>query len=174
MTEKEFSKIPTNESCPFMNKLVIKEQKRLVEVASIKNNIARSYELHEKGEDGTFGILHNVTLENLVLADKKSYEGKFIKFFNTKFLSSLNTYALKIFVYITENLEVNNNKVILDNTKISINCGIVEPRKVYDGLSELIDKKIIAKHSTKDIYYVNPMIIFRGANRKILYSHQNY
>lgn len=174
MTEKDFNRIKTNDSCPFIHSVVIKEQQKLKEIASIKNNHNRSYELHEKGADGTFGILHNVTLENLVIADKKSYEGKFVKFFKTSFLNSLNVYALKIFVYITENLEVNNNKVILSLVKLELHCGIKEPRKIYDGLAELIEKDIIAKHSTKDIYYVNPNIIFRGANRKILFTHRDY
>lgn len=172
MTEKDFNKIPTNETCPFLKKLIIKEHKKLVEVASVGNS--NSYELHSKGETVTFGISNTIKIEELVLADKRTYEGTFIKMFKIDFLASLNRYALQIFVYIGDNLEVNNNKLILDITRLSIACDINEPRKVYDGLSDLIDKQIIAKHNTKDIYYVNPNIIFRGANRKILMTHRNY
>lgn len=174
MTEKDFKKLPKNEACPFLNKLQIKEHKKLVEIASLKDSGA-SYELHQKGANQqSFGIMNNVKIEELVIADKRTYEGIFIKFFKTKFLSSLNTYSLKIFVYIAENLEINNNKLILDVTKLSVDCNINEPRKIYDGLAELIDKNIIAKHSTEDVYYVNPAIIFRGANRRILFTHKNY
>lgn len=174
MTQREFERIPCNDYCPFVAKLTIKEHKKLKEIATLKNNHNHVYELHEKGDPNIMGILHNIKLEELVIADKRSYEGTFVKFFKTSFLNSLNTYALKIFVYITENLEVNNNKVILDIVKIELHCGIKEPRKIYDGLGELIEKHIIAKHATKDIYYVNPNIIFRGANRKILLTHKNY
>lgn len=174
MTERDFNRIPTNEQCPFIHKIVIKEHKKLVEVASIARNKDSTYELLEKNSNNELSLFNNIKIEQLVLADKKSYEGKFIKFFKTKFLCSLNLYSLKIFVYIAESLEVNNNKVILDIVKIGIACEINEPRKIYDGLSELIEKKIIAKHSTKDIYYVNPSIIFRGSNRRILLTHQNY
>lgn len=174
MTEKEFKKIPKNEYCPFLSKLEIKEHKKLVEIASLKNN-GSSFELHQRNaENGSLGIVNNVKIEELVIADKRTYEGVFIKFFKTKFLSSLGTYGLKIFVYIAENLEINNNKMILDVTKISVECNISEPRKIYDGLAELIEKNIIAKHSTEDVYYVNPAVIFRGANRRILFTHKNY
>lgn len=174
MTEKDFKKIPTNEYCPFLSKLHIKEHKKLVELASLKDSGA-SYELHQKDDKtGEFGIVNNIRIEELVIADKRTYEGVFIKFFKTSFLSSLNTYALKIFVYIADNLEINNNKIILDLTKISLDCKITETRKIYDGLAELIEKQIIAKHSTQDVYYVNPALIFRGSNRRILFTHKNY
>lgn len=172
MTEKDFQKIPTNDYCPFLNKLVIKEHKKLVEIAQIGNQ-NKTYELHEKDGD-SFGILNNIKIEELVIADKRTYEGVFIKFFKTNFLSSLNTYGLQIFVYVTENLEINNNKIILDIVKIGIDCKISEPRKIYDGIAELINRNIIAKHNTKDVYYVNPNLIFRGSNRRILFTHKNY
>lgn len=173
MTEKDFKKVGKNECCPFLSKLVIKEHKKLVKVASVGNK-EKVYELREKGNNTSFGVIDNVKIENLVLADEKSYEGIFVKFFKTKFLASLNNYALKIFIYITEHLEVNNNKIGLKIEKLSINCQIQEPRKIYEGLNELIEKNIIAKHSIEDLYYVNPSIIFRGSNRKILLTHKDY
>lgn len=174
MTEKDFKKIPSNDFCPFLSKLHIKEHKKLVEIANLKND-NNVYELRKKDSStGDFGIINNVKIEELVIADKRTYEGVFIKFFKTNFLSSLNTYALRIFVYIAENLEINNNKIILDITKLGIDCKISEPRKIYEGLAELIDKNIIAKHSTQDVYYVNPALIFRGSNRRILFTHKNY
>lgn len=174
MTEKEFNKIPVNESCPFINRLVIKEHKKLKEIANYKQN-DKVYELHEKDViTGKLGIINSIKIEELVIADKRTYEGVFIKFFTTKFLTSLNNYGLKIFVYIAENLEINNNKIILDMVKLSIDCKISEPRKIYEGLNDLIIKNIIAKHNTKDVYYVNPAIIFRGSNRRILFTHKNY
>ncbi len=174
MTEKDFNKIPINESCPFLKNLVIKEHKKLVEVAGLRDS-NMTYELHQKDKQGNnFGILNNVKIEELVIADKRTYEGSFVKFFKLNFLTSLNGYAIKIFVYITDNLEINNNKIVLDTTKLSLSCDIDEPRKIYDGLSDLINKKIIAKHSTKDIYYVNPNVMFRGSNRRILFTHKNY
>jgi len=174
MTEKEFNKLPFNEGCPFINKLNIKEHKKLREIANY-NKEDKVYELHEKDtKTGQFGILNTIKIEELVIADKRTYEGVFIKFFTTKFLLGLNSYALKIFVYIAENLEINNNKIILDITMLSIECKISEPRRIYSGLGDLIEKKIIAKHSIKDLYYVNPAVIFRGANRRILFTHKNY
>lgn len=170
MTEKDFNKLPVNESCPFIDKIKIKEHKKLVEVAKVAQG---SFELRQKNGDSVFGI-NEIAIEELVLADRKSYEGTFVKFFKTGFLASLGTYAIKIFVYITEHLEINNNKIILDINKISLHSKLTEPRKIYDGLAELIEKGIIAKHTTKDVYYVNPGIVFRGANRKILYTHKNY
>ena len=175
MTEKDFNKIPSNDYCPFLSKLHIKEHKKLVEIAKLKNNGNKIYELHEKDSDtGTFGIFNNVKIQELVLADNRSYEGTFIKLFKTNFLSSLNTYALLIFVYITENLELNNNKIELTVLKLSIATGLSESRKIYTGLNELIEKNIIAKHNVKEIYYVNPAIIFRGSNRRVLFTHKNY
>jgi hypothetical protein len=171
MTEKDFNKLPVNDTCPFIDKVKIKEHKKLVEVAKVGQNV--SYELRQKEGNSSFGIT-DIAIEELVLADKKSFEGSFVKLFKTNFLASLGTYAIKIFVYITEHLEINNNKIILDVNKLSLHTKISEPRKIYDGLAELIEKGIIAKHSTKDVYYVDPGTIFRGANRKILYTHKNY
>lgn len=173
MTEKDFNKIKTNDYCPFLTKLNIKEHKKLVEVANYNKD--KIYELREKDSDtGNFGILDTIKIEQLVIADKRTYEGQFIKFFKTKFLSSLSTNGIRIFVYIADNLELNNNKIILDKTKIALECKIVETRKIYDGLNELIEKNIIAKHTIENVFYVNPSIIFRGSNRRVLFTHKNY
>lgn len=170
MTEKDFNKIDSNEYCPFISKLVIKEHKKLVEIASYNND--KIYELHEKSNE--VGIHHTLKIENLVIADKKTFEGNFVKFYETEFLNGLSEYATKVFTYITNNLEINNNKIIINMVKLCIYARVNEPRKMYSGLAELINKNIIAKHITKDVYYVNPKIVFRGSNRKILYTHKNY
>lgn len=172
MTEKDFDKLPVYDTCPFIPRLVIKEHKKLKKIADVPKN---NFVLKEKDENGVeLGIRHDIVLENLVIADEKTYEGSFIKLFKVDYLSSLNLYALKIFEYIMKILEINNNKVILNVEKISVNCKINEPRKIYDGLDDLISKNILAKHKVKDVYYVNPAIMFRGANRKILFTHKDY
>ena len=106
MTEKNYLKVPCNDSCPFLIALNIKEKKKLVKVANLNQD--KTYELHEKGSN-QINTFTSIKIENLVIADEKSYEGTFIKLFKTKFLVSLNMYALKIFVHITEVLELNNN-----------------------------------------------------------------
>ena len=175
MTEKDFQRLPTHYYCPFIARLVIKERKKLVELAKY-NREDKVYELHElPNSEGnpTFGIHNTLKIEELVIADKRSYEGSFVKFYTTDFLVSLSLYALKVFVYITKILEINRNKVEFSISDISINCKIIEPRKIYDGINELIEKEIIAKHNIEGIYFVNPNIIFRGANRKILLEKKN-
>ncbi len=173
MTERDFNKIIKHNSCPFIQSVILKEHKKLTEIAKLKDS-NRTFGLHEtNNETGKFGIRPDL-IEELVLADKRTYEGFFIKFYKTRFLCSLNVYAIKIFVYITEILEINNNRVILDIIKIGIECSISEPRKIYEGLAELIAKEVIAKHNTTDIYYVNPNLIFKGANRRILKELNNY
>lgn len=175
MTERDYNKIKKHQSCPFIHTVKLKEHKKLTEIANLKDG-NRSFELCEKdNETGKFGIPNDIRIiEELVLADKRTYEGFFIKFYNTKFLCSLNVYAIKIFVYITEKLETNNNRVILDIIKIGVECSISEPRKIYEGLAELIEKNVIAKHNTKDFYYINPNLIFKGANRRILKELEDY
>lgn len=171
MTEKNYLKVPCNDSCPFLSSLNIKEKKKLVKVANLNQD--KVYELHEQGNN-EINSFTSIKIENLVIADEKSYEGTFIKLFKTKFLTTLNIYSIKIFVHITEILELNNNKVTLDIVKVGLICKIDEPRKIYDGLYQLIEKKVIAKSRIKDVYYVNPHIIFRGSNRRVLFTHKEY
>lgn len=174
MTEKDFKKIQAYSQCPFTRKLVIKEYKKLVEVAEIKKSSEIKYELHEKNSDGDSKLINNIKFEQLVFADKKAYEGNFVKLFRYDFISSLNTYALKIFVYILENLQTNDNRLKIRIYDLSIKTHIDEPRKIYDGLNELIQKEVIAKQNTEEQYYVNPLIMFKGVNRKILKNKENY
>ena len=173
MTERDFKKIPKNTECPFITKIKFKEYKKLVELASLKDK-KEVYELHKKQNEDGLGIGNNVTIEELVLADKKTFEGTFIKFYQTEFIASLNTYALKIFVYITKVIGINDNKVTLDIPTVSVRCSIDEPRKIYDGLQELISKNVIAKHRNDNEYYVNPACIFRGGDRRVLLTKEDY
>lgn len=172
MTEKDFNKIILNECCPFLISLDIKEHKKLVKLANVSEE--KSYELHEIGSSGEISFSPNIKLENLVLAEERSYEGSFIKLFRTEFLLSLGEYSMKIFVHITNILEINNNKVTMTISDLMLKCKIKEPRKVYDGLAELIKLKVIAKHRGTDTYYVNPNIVFRGKNRRVLFTHKDY
>lgn len=173
MTEKDFNRIPAYTECPFLANLVIKEHKKLKEIASFKTN--KSFKLMEEDFDTDLGIpAENVKFNELVLADKQTYEGNFVKMFRADFLPKLNIYAIKIFSYIVKNLEVNNNKIGLKVIDLQRSCDIEQSRRIYEGLKDLMDNGILAKTSYKEVYYVNPSIIFRGVNRKILFTHKNY
>ena len=169
MTEKDWKKIPNNNECPFLPYLIINEKKRLTKLANVSKD--ENYKLVRENSNSPFD---DIPIENLVLANEVSYEGVFIKFFKCNFLSSLNEYSLKIFEYLCSIIEIDNNKVDFTIENIMVKCKISEPRKVYDGLSDLIFKNIIAKGRNEGTYYINPSIVFRGRNRKILKAKENY
>ncbi len=172
MTERDFNKIPIHDQCPFLSRLILKEKKKLVKLADADKE--KVYQLMEKDSNNNFTINNSIKIENLVLANEKTYEGSFIKVFKFGFINSLNNYALKIFVRITDILNLNNNKVNLQIESIMLHCKIDEPRKIYDGLNQLIELNIIARTKSKDYYYVNPAVMFRGSNRRILFTLNDY
>ena len=76
----------------------------------------------------------------------------------------LSAKARKILDYIMLHIEQNKDQVTLDldHDDIKIQIGYSSKASIYGGLDELIQREIIAKARWKDVFYINPGIMFNG------------
>jgi hypothetical protein len=79
-----------------------------------------------------------------------------------KLIFDLTKTAQKVLGYFIENLGMNKDFVIFDRTKAKISSSLYSDSSIYQGLSELIQKSVIAKSKLSQIYFINPAILFNG------------
>jgi len=79
----------------------------------------------------------------------------------TKTLSEISKTAFKLYLYIRDNsLRVKNEGVILfDFTEAKEMCTFKQDKSIYNALSELINKDILAGRKEHDEFYYNPKFI---------------
>jgi hypothetical protein len=66
-----------------------------------------------------------------------------------------------LFYYVVAHLRYNSEKVEMDSAKVCLECGISDSA-FRRGLAQLVSLSILVRSVRKNVYWVNPMILFRG------------
>lgn len=74
-------------------------------------------------------------------------------------ISELSKTAMRIYVYLYKHSFKQDGIVYLDRKEIKFELGFRENKSIYNGLSELLHKEIIASCTEKDEYYYNNKFI---------------
>ena len=106
-----------------------------------------------------------------ILGTKKEVDkAEFAKLYKNSFglFYGLSKSSLDLLDYITENIRYNNDRICL------VVIDIVEQKKmgystVYRSITQLIEKKLLAKADRIGCYYINPQVFFKG-DRIILFN----
>jgi intergrase/recombinase len=92
-------------------------------------------------------------------------EDKFAKIYLSQFESfwELSKPAVRVFGYIINTLKPNSDVFHLRMDKCLKYTKYAHANSVITGLSDLIDKEIIAKSKYENEYFINPLIVFNGS-----------
>lgn len=89
-----------------------------------------------------------------------------------KTMWELDNSGVRIFTYILENLPINGDVVVLSATSIMKYCGYKSKTSVIAGINNLVQNNIIAKTISKNLYYINPLLIFNGNRLSLINSYE--
>lgn len=101
---------------------------------------------------------------------RKSIESEqFTKVYNDKIqrLFDLSQKAFKVFGFICKSLEMNKDMVFIDMDKAKKHTGYTSNKTIISAKAELIEKGIIARTISSNLYFVNISIFFNG-NRLVI------
>lgn len=84
-------------------------------------------------------------------------------------LNNLKTYGLIMLNYIYRNIGFGCNWIVLNQTKISEELSVSQPR-ISDGIRQLIDANFIAKaiNDKNNVYIINHNMMFMGDRNKFI------
>lgn len=155
----KYSQLPSSETNPFEDKLL--------EVFRFGIGSQKSTDLKKVVDDD--GVLYEMKeIGNFVV---KGYDPqKFVKVYQgfgniTKGLSSA---AERVLRFIMDNLIQDSDEVIVNITVCMQFCGYKANILIYKGLTELCERKIIAKKAfTDNTFFINSTFIFNGSRMKL-------
>ena len=92
-------------------------------------------------------------------------EEKFAKVYLSQFESfwDLSKPAIRVFGYIINTLKPNQDVFYMKMDKCLAYTKYTQVNSIISGLSDLIDKEIIAKSKYENEYFINPLIVFNGS-----------
>jgi len=146
-----FRDLPTYDQNPFIQSILsMKTKNKTVQIGSRRN---MSY--NENGEFIGESVIH---------IKKKVDKEEFVKVFKDQIslIFELSKTAQKVLHYIIKNLGMNKDLVIFDKSKAKAHTGLASTVSMYAGLTELIQKNVIARSNIIHVYYINPSILFNG------------
>jgi hypothetical protein len=146
-----FRDLPAYDHNPFIESILdLKIKKKTV-------SISRTPEaaINEKGE---------YIGDKYMIVKKKVDKEEFVKVFKDQLtiIFELTKTAQKMLTYFIKVLGVNKDFVVFDKEKAKLYSGLSSKASIYAGLSELIQKQVIAKSNLSQIYFINPAILFNG------------
>jgi hypothetical protein len=122
------------------------------------------YELADTSS-GEINVFRKAAKNKRVLVDTSNY----VKIYKAAFpvLISLSRMSLITFWYIAENLKPHNDTIYLDCEIVGNECGF-KRTAFYGAISELIDKKVIARKTGSSVeFFVNINYVFNGSRLKV-------
>lgn len=92
-------------------------------------------------------------------------EEKFAKVYLSQFENfwELSKPAIRVFGYIINTIKPNQDSFYMKMDKCLTYTKYTQINSVISGLSDLIDKGIIAKSKYENEYFINPLIVFNGS-----------
>lgn len=120
------------------------------------------------GEDGESYAAYKIPKNKTVVFDPRKYSKLFQG--NSELLLRLSDPAMKMFLYISENLRVNKDEICIFKDEFLVFAGFNPKNKVtyYRALDGLLTEKVIArKAGSTTCFFINPNIIFNGDRTKL-------
>jgi hypothetical protein len=152
-----FRDLPAYDRNPFIESIMdLKIKKKTI---SISRNPEAA--INEKGE---------YVGDKYMIVKRKVDKEEFVKVFKDQLaiIFDLTKTGQKMLTYFIKVLGINKDFVVFDKDKAKLYSGLHSKASMYAGLSELIQKQIIAKSNLTQIYYINPSIIFNGDRLMVL------
>lgn len=87
---------------------------------------------------------------------------------NSELITTLTSPGIKLFFYVASNLQKGSDKVYIAPYSVKKFTGYTSNGDVYKGISELLEKRIIAKSDEQLIYFINPNVLFSGSKADLL------
>lgn len=146
-----FKDYPRHEKNPFLkDSLDIKTVNKTISVSH------RPITLNENnGKETTTAFVHIKRVR-----DKEKFSKIYPAFIHA--LYSLSQRATHILFYFVESLQQNSDKVFFNMEECKGILGYSTHIPIYKGMAELIEKGIIAKADSPNVYYINPKMVFNG------------
>ena len=146
-----FRDLPVYDHNPFIESILdLKIKKKTV---SISRNPEAA--INERGE---------YIGDKYMIVKKKVDKEEFVKVFKDQLtiIFELSKTAQKMLTYFIKVLGINKDFVVFDKEKARLYSGLNSKASMYAGMSELIQKQVIAKSNLTQIYFINPAILFNG------------
>ena len=154
-------------------KEIINYEHNPYKIEGIKDRVYKTKEDERIAVDKLTGemlVLKNIPNNKLIKHDGASYTKVFKKELLTR-LSNLSAPASNMFLLIVHRLGIHSDKVCLteDDFLGTFNYSQGSKRLYYQSVTELVDKKVIAKvNNSSRCYWINPNIIFNGDRTRLL------
>ncbi|MES2382428.1 MAG: replication/maintenance protein RepL [Bacteroidota bacterium] len=152
--EMGLTNYPFHSSNPFLSGIVD-------DIVVKKTRKAAGFKFQDVVDQDT-GEVNTQTM--LVLSTRKEVDkSEFAKVFRNQFAMfyGLSKSSLDLMDYISDNIRYNNDRICI------VIVDVVEQKKmgystVYRSITQLIEKKLLAKADMTGCYYINPQIFFKG------------
>jgi hypothetical protein len=146
-----FRDLPTYEHNPFIEPILsMKIKNKIVQISSTPNMVVNS-----AGE---------YMGDSKMIVTRKVDKEEFVKVFKDQLtiIFELSKTAQRVLTYFIKMLGMNEDYVIFDKNKAKQYSGLNSTVSIYTGLTELIQKNVIARSNLTQIYFINPAILFNG------------
>jgi hypothetical protein len=146
-----FRDLPTYENNPFIEPILsMKIKNKIVQISSTPNMVVNS-----SGE---------YMGDSKMIVTRKVDKEEFVKVFKDQLtiIFELSKTAQRVLTYFIKMLGINEDYVIFDKNKAKLYSGLNSTVSIYTGLTELIQKNVIARSNLTQVYFINPAILFNG------------
>lgn len=167
-SENRLSSFPMNKENPFL-KQAVQEVNRSV-VRKWKNTAgsdAKAISLVVDPESGE--MVGQTTFMRRIEVD----EDKFTKLYLDQFQAffDLTTAGIRVFGYIMTCMRPRNDMILFDREQCQEYTHYKAVESVYKGLTELVKAGIIARGSSDNLYFINPLIAFNGDRARFVHEY---
>jgi hypothetical protein len=144
---------PKNEENPFMDQVMMHIKEKNAKIGNLRS-------------PGTYidndGVEHQTS--NAIYTRKMVDSQQFVKLYtgNIKVMFDLTKTGIRIFGYFLAKATKSNEKAYFNQAECMDFCSYTSKKTVYNGLSELLDKGIIARTENSNEYFINPALFFNG------------
>ena len=155
LTLSDFEK---NKENPFLKEAIEQIQSGIVKKYKNTSGSSRNAILQAVNSDGEL-VGHTSFIQQIEVDEEKFtkiYLSQFSAFFE------LNQQGIKVFGYIMTKLTPKQDMFIFLMDECREYTGYKNHRSVHQGVSALLENKIIARGPSDSLYFINPMIAFNG------------
>lgn len=147
-----------NRENPFLKEAVEQIQSGIVKKYKNTSGTSRNAILQAVNSDGEL-VGHTSFIQQIEVDEEKFtkiYLSQFSAFFD------LNQQGIKVFGYIMTRLKPKQDMFIFLMDECLEYTGYKNHRSVHQGVTVLLENKIIARGPSDSLYFINPMVAFNG------------
>lgn len=147
-----------NKENPFLKEAIEQIQSGIVKKYKNTSGTSRNAILQAVNSEGEL-VGHTSFIQQIEVDEQKFtkiYLSQFSAFFE------LNQQGIKVFGYIMTKLNPKQDMFIFLMDECREYTGYKNHRSVHQGVSALLENKIIARGPSDSLYFINPMIAFNG------------